>query len=34
MDGRLRRWEPAGRRVTLGGEVAAVILLAVVAGAA
>src|SRR6476646_6369229 len=25
MDGRLRRWEPAGRRVTLGGEVAAVI---------
>src|SRR6476469_6066861 len=30
MDGRLRRWEPAGRRVTLGGQIAAAVLLAMV----
>jgi sulfite exporter TauE/SafE len=30
MDGRLRRWEPAARRVSLGGEVAAAVLLALV----
>ncbi len=32
MDGQLRRWEPAGRRVTLGGQIAAAMLLAVVVG--
>lgn len=30
MDGHLRRWEPAGRRVTLGGQIAAAVLLAMV----
>ena len=30
MDGRLRRWEPVGRRVTLAGQIAAVVVLAVV----
>jgi len=28
MDGRLRRWEPVGRRVTLAGQIAAVVVLA------
>jgi hypothetical protein len=30
MDGRLRRWEPVGRRVTLAGQIAAVVVLAAV----
>ncbi len=30
IDGHLRRWEPAGRRVTLGGQIAAAVLLVVV----
>jgi sulfite exporter TauE/SafE len=30
MDGHLRRWEPAGRRVTLGGQIAAAVMLAMV----
>jgi hypothetical protein len=33
MDGRLRRWEPAARHVTLGGQVAAGVLLALAVAA-